>query len=273
MSIKGPGKEMQRRMAVMASLACLIGFSAVAVRLAWMQIYRFEYYNTRASSLQTRDTILQPKRGTIYDSNMTELAVSASTERVEIYPSQFVSKDNVNSLEKGLNIPVEQQQERVARLLSDVLGIEYETVLKKAQDTKKGGLSIAFGVEKEVADRLREEIKKAKNAYDEDTKRIRANDGAGSYSDEAFVYGSLIGFVDDYHRYYPMGAFASQAIGFMTESENPVGQWGIERQYEAELARLCRTYCAGSKLLWRRTSCGGRAVCTGTRWQLCCTHH
>ena len=36
MSIKGPGKEMQRRMAVMASLACLIGFSAVAVRLAWM---------------------------------------------------------------------------------------------------------------------------------------------------------------------------------------------------------------------------------------------
>ena len=236
MSIKGPGKEMQRRMAVMASLACLIGFSAVAVRLAWMQIYRFEYYNTRASSLQTRDTILQPKRGTIYDSNMTELAVSASTERVEIYPSQFVSKDNVNSLEKGLNIPVEQQQERVARLLSDVLGIEYETVLKKAQDTKKGGLSIAFGVEKEVADRLREEIKKAKNAYDEDTKRIRANDGAGSYSDEAFVYGSLIGFVDDYHRYYPMGAFASQAIGFMTESENPVGQWGIERQYEAELA-------------------------------------
>lgn len=236
MPMKGPGKEMQRRMAVMASLACLIGFSAVAVRLAWMQIYQFEYYNTKASSLQTRDTILQPKRGTIYDSNMTELAVSASTERVEIYPSQFVNKDNVNSLKKGLNIPVEEQQERVARLLSDVLGVDYETVLKKAQDTKKGGLSVAFGVEKEVADRLREEIKKAKKAYDEDTKRIRANDGVGSYSDEAFVYGSLIGFVDDYHRYYPMGAFASQAIGFMTESENPVGQWGIERQYESELA-------------------------------------
>lgn len=236
MPMKGPGKEMQRRMAVMASLACLIGFSAVAVRLAWMQIYQFEYYNTKASSLQTRDTILQPKRGTIYDSNMTELAVSASTERVEIYPSQFINKDNVNSLKKGLNIPVEEQQERVARLLSDVLGVDYETVLKKAQDTKKGGLSVAFGVEKEVADRLREEIKKAKKAYDEDTKRIRANDGVGSYSDEAFVYGSLIGFVDDYHRYYPMGAFASQAIGFMTESENPVGQWGIERQYESELA-------------------------------------
>ncbi|MBS5150525.1 MAG: penicillin-binding transpeptidase domain-containing protein [Butyricicoccus pullicaecorum] len=236
MPMKGPGKEMQRRMVVMASLACLIGFSAVAARLAWMQIYQFEYYNTKASSLQTRDTILQPKRGTIYDSNMTELAVSASTERVEIYPSQFVSKDNINSQKKGLNIPVEEQQERVARLLSDVLGVDYESVLKKAQDTKKGGLSVAFGVEKEVADRLREEIKKAKDAYDEDTKRIRANDGVGSYSDEAFVYGSLIGFVDDYHRYYPMGAFASQAIGFMTENENPVGQWGIERQYEAELA-------------------------------------
>lgn len=237
MPMKGPGKEMQRRMAVMAVLACLIGFSAVVVRLAWMQIYQFEYYNTKASSLQTRDTILQPKRGTIYDSKMTELAVSASTERVEIYPSQFVSKkDNVNSLKKGLNIPVKEQQERVARLLSDVLGVDYETVLKKAQDTKKGGLSVAFGVEKEVADQLREEIRKAKKVYDEDTKRIKNNNGVGSYSDDAFVYGSLIGFVKDYHRYYPMGAFAAQAIGFMTESENPVGQWGIERQYEAELA-------------------------------------
>ena len=105
---------------------------------------------------------MQPKRGTIYDSNMTELAVSASTERVEIYPSQFVSKDNVNSLEKGLNIPVEQQQERVARLLSDVLGIEYETVLKKAQDTKKGGLSIAFGVEKRLLTACVKKSKKPK---------------------------------------------------------------------------------------------------------------
>ncbi len=233
---KAPSMRMKRRMTVMAVLACVIGFSAVVVRLAWMQLYRFEYYNTKASSLQTRDTILQPKRGTIYDSNMTELAVSASTERVEIYPSQFVSKDNINSSPTGLNIPVEEQQERVARLLSDVLGIDYDSVLKKAQDTKKGGLSVAFGVEKEVADQLREEIKKAKDAYNEDRKRIQQNKGAGRYSKEAFVYGSLIGFVDDYHRYYPMGAFASQAIGFMTESENPEGQWGIERQYESELA-------------------------------------
>ena len=233
---KGPGKEMQRRMVVMAALACLIGFFTVVVRLSWMQIYQFEYYKTKASSLQTRDTILQPRRGTIYDRNRNELAVSASTERIEIYPSQFVNKDNVNSLKSGLNISVEEQQKRVARLLSDIVGVDYETTLKKAQDTKKGGLSIAFGVEKEVADRLRAEIKKAKEVYEQDRKRIGANKGVGSYSDEAFVYGGLIGFVADYHRYYPMGAFAAQAIGFMTESENPEGQWGIERQYEAELA-------------------------------------
>lgn len=234
MPIKGPGKEMQRRMAALAAVACTIGFSAVVVRLLWMQVYQYDYYNTKANSLQTRDTILQPKRGTIYDSNMTELAVSASTERVEIYPRQFESSDNTNS--KVLKIPVEEQQERVAQLLSEVLGVDYDTVLQKAQKTSQGGLSVAYGVEKEVADQLRAKISEAKTAYDEDTKRIEANDGQGTYSDEAFVYSGLIGFVDDYRRYYPMGSFASQVIGFMNESETPTGQSGIELQYESELA-------------------------------------
>lgn len=234
MPIKGPGKEMQRRMAALAAVACTIGFSAVVVRLLWMQVYQYDYYNTKANSLQTRDTILQPKRGTIYDSNMTELAVSASTERVEIYPRQFESSDNTNS--KVLKIPVEEQQERVAQLLSEVLGVDYDTVLQKAQKTSQGGLSVAYGVEKEVADQLRAKISEAKKAYDEDTKRIQANDGQGTYSDEAFIYSGLIGFVDDYRRYYPMGSFASQVIGFMNESEIPTGQSGIELQYESELA-------------------------------------
>ena len=34
MPIKGPGKEMQRRMAALAAVACTIGFSAVVVRSA-----------------------------------------------------------------------------------------------------------------------------------------------------------------------------------------------------------------------------------------------
>ena len=234
MPIKGPGKEMQRRMAALAAVACTIGFSAVVVRLLWMQVYQYDYYNTKANSLQTRDTILQPKRGTIYDSNMTELAASASTERVEIYPRQFESSDNTNT--KVLKISVEEQQERVAQLLSDVLGVDYDTVLQKAQKTSQGGLSVAYGVEKEVADQLRAKISEAKTAYDEDTKRIEANDGQGTYSDEAFVYSGLIGFVDDYRRYYPMGSFASQVIGWMNESETPTGKSGIELQYESELA-------------------------------------
>ena len=134
MSIKGPGKEMQRRMAVTGIVARSIGFSAVALRFgSGCKFIGFEYYNTRASSLQTRDTILQPKRGTIYDSRTTELAVSASTKRVEIYPVSSLSKDNVKLFGKGLNIPASKQQERVARLLSTVFGIEYETVQKSTR--------------------------------------------------------------------------------------------------------------------------------------------
>ena len=232
MPIKGPGKEMQRRMAVLAALACTVGFSAVVVRLLWMQVYQYDYYNTKANSLQTRDTILQPKRGTIYDTNMTELAVSASTERIEIYPAQFISGDNTNTEVLGLS--VEEQQQRVAQLLSDVLGVDYDTVLQKAQQTSQGGLSVAYGVEKEVADQLRNKIQEAKAAYDEDTKRIAAQ--GGSYSEDAFLYSSFTGFVEDYRRYYPLGWFASQVIGWMSQSETPTGKSGIELEYESELA-------------------------------------
>ena len=42
MPIKGPGKEMQRRMAALAAVACTIGFSAVVVRLLWMQVYQYD---------------------------------------------------------------------------------------------------------------------------------------------------------------------------------------------------------------------------------------
>ena len=102
--------------------------------------------------------------------------------------------------------------------------------------TDKHGLSIAFGVEKEVADQLRAKMTEAKKAYDEDTKRIRANDGQGTYSDEAFIYSGILGFIDDYRRYYPMGSFASQVIGWMSQSETPTGKSGIELEYESELA-------------------------------------
>lgn len=223
MPIKGPGGKMRSRLKWMAILCCTLGFLAVVVRLIWMQVYNYDYYNSWANKLQTRDTILTPKRGSILDANGTELAVSASTETVEVYPTNVYEKGNAN--EKVLGYSKEAQQERLAKMLSDNLNLDYDTVLSKVQDEAHGGLTIAKGIEKEVTDQIRAEVKAAREAYEMVKK-------TGVPNKDAFIYAGY-GFIADYHRYYPLRSFASQIIGQMSDGK---GSWGIEGQYEAELA-------------------------------------
>lgn len=228
MPIKGPNGRMRFRLKWLALTACTLGFLAVIVRLLWMQVYNYDYYNSWANTLQSRDTILTPKRGSILDSNGVELAVSASTELVEVYPKMVYDKD---TNDKILGYDKEEQQERLADLLSRHLEMDYAAVLAKVQDENYGGLTIAQGVEKEITDAIRAEVKAAREAYYAANKAIR-NGEAQSYPEEAFLYTGY-GFQPDYHRYYPLRSFASQLIGQMTDG---AGSWGIEAAYETELA-------------------------------------
>ena len=240
MPIKGPGGQMRTRLKWMAILACTLGFLAVIVRLFWMQVYHYDYYNSWANKLQTRDTILTPKRGSILDSNGVELAVSASTERIEVYP-KLVYDEDIN--DKVLGYSKEEQQERLAKLLSKYLDVSYETVLKQVQDENYGGLTVASGVEKEVTDQIRAEVQAAREAYYTQRAEIKKA-GGGRYTEEAYLYTGY-GFQSDYHRYYPLRSFASQVVGQL--NSEGVGSWGIEAQYESELAgSVGRVVRAGS---------------------------
>ena len=168
---------------VFTILVLLIG------RIGYIQIIQGRRLRYLAYEQQTLDRYINPKRGTIYDATGKNiLAVSSTVESVTVNPSNIDKKD----------------KEKVARVLSDIFELDYETVLKKV--SKRISIeTIAKRVDKEKTDKLRiwmqeNNIDKGIN-IDEDTK-----------------------------RYYPYGNVASQFIGFCG-SDNQ-GLDGIEARYD-----------------------------------------
>ena len=166
-------------------LICLVG------RLGYIQLVQGKELSELAYEQQTLDRSINPKRGTIYDTNGTALAVSSTVETVTVNPGN-IAKEN---------------KEKVAKKLSELFELDYDTVLKKV--SKRSSIeTIVKKVDKEKTDELRvwmqeNNISEGIN-IDEDTK-----------------------------RYYPYNTLASQIIGFCG-SDNQ-GLDGIEAKYEDEL--------------------------------------
>ncbi len=161
-------------------------------RIAWIQFVNGEELQAMAYNQQTSDRKINPKRGTIYDATgETVLAVSSSVETVSINPTTIKGED----------------KEKVAKALSEIFELDYETVLKKVK--KKTSIeTIIKKVDKEKTDELREWL-------------MENNIDHGINIDE------------DTKRYYPYGNLASQVIGFCG-SDNQ-GLDGIEARYDSIL--------------------------------------
>lgn len=209
--------SMRSRLIFLIIMCCGICVIALFVRLFWMQVISYDYYNTKANEFQTQDTIITPSRGTIYDANGNVLAISATTEQITINPQNVINDRNTSN-----GWDDEEQQEEMARMLSEILGLTYSEVLAKVERTDKMYQSISVGVEKDVADLIRAEI-----IYGTET-----NDN-GEYYSNRFQY-TGISFESDSRRYYPYGSFAAQAIGFLTSDGQ--GSSGLELEYDTLLS-------------------------------------
>ena len=132
------------------------------IRIGWIQFVQGAELQELAYKQQTLDRAINPSRGTIYDRNGVELAVSATVETVTVNP---------------MNIE-DENKEKVAKALSDIFELDYEKVLKKVK--KKSSIeTIVKKVEKDKSDELRiwmEENKITEGInIDEDTKRYYPN--------------------------------------------------------------------------------------------------
>ena len=128
------------------------------IRIGCIQFLQGVELQTLAYQQQTLDRAINPSRGTIYDRNGEELAVSATVETITVNPKNISSEN----------------KEKVARALADIFDLDYEKTLKKV---KKKSLieTIIKKVEKDKADELR--VWMEENNFveginiDEDTKR------------------------------------------------------------------------------------------------------
>ena len=77
-------------------LICLIG------RLGYIQLVQGKELSELAYEQQTLDRSINPKRGTIYDTNGTALAVSSTVETVTVNPGN-IAKENILSYTCRLN--------------------------------------------------------------------------------------------------------------------------------------------------------------------------
>ena len=130
---------MRWRLLLVALLLGVLCFAVVAAKIFYLQVIEFEEYQQRAISQQTRDKIIPAARGTIYDRNMKPLAISANVEMVTL---------------EAKKIDDEEQGLLIAEKLSEILDVEYESVLAKVE--AQGSYAVVKRqVEKEVADQVR----------------------------------------------------------------------------------------------------------------------
>ena len=214
-SIK-PNRQMRNRLFVLILLFAICGFLVVAGKLFYMQIIKYKFYASKAAENQTKDLIITPARGTIYDRNMTELAVSATTLEIDASPNIIKTKGlasvekkydakgkEIEATDEEKQAALKSYREQLALILAQYLEMDYTDVLGKIEkDTSYS--RIARRIEVDVADALMKEL---------DDKGL----SSGIYT------------TSDSKRYYRYGNFASQVIGFTNDDGE--GLYGIELQY------------------------------------------
>ena len=110
-----------------SAMICLIALILVfnLGSIASIMIFKGEEYSEIAADNQLSDTILDPIRGTIYDRNMTPLAVSTSAWILSVNPSEI--KRKFASRPEHL----EAFYEYLATNLSEILSIDKDETMEK----------------------------------------------------------------------------------------------------------------------------------------------
>ena len=90
--IRGMSKK---RLVLVLVLACTLFFCLI-LRTGYLQLIKGEWLSTKASEQQTREIPIEPKRGTIYDTNMKEVAVSVTKYTVWCKPVEVEDKNEVS---------------------------------------------------------------------------------------------------------------------------------------------------------------------------------
>ena len=113
---------------------------ALIFRLYFLQIKQSDKYRAGAFEQYTTEISISPKRGTIYDRNMTPLAVSATVETVFISPYEIDKKDEktiIDYLVEVLDVDRSMVTERMGRKQSKYQIIKKKVPLETTDEIRK----------------------------------------------------------------------------------------------------------------------------------------
>lgn len=209
-----------------------------------LMIVNNDEYEQAAVAQQLSTETLTANRGTIYDANGEKLVQSAAAWVIYLYPEQIK----------------EEQREELCTKLSEVLDMEYNTVLSRSQ-SNYNSVKLSVKADKEQKDELISFI--YRTCYVRQVKKTDEN-GKSYTEDEAYLedhpdlnlkkvdnyqYIKGISLATDTKRYYFNGTLASTVLGF-TNFDN-VGSAGVESYYNNVLKGV------DGKIIKAKNSVGG----------------
>ena len=208
-----PNRMMLRRTLFLLSVCGAAAFVVLAARLYYLQIVRHDELEARAIAQQVRETTVSAPRGTIYDAKGEVLAMSAGVDTIYLSPAEIAQ----NNEDAGA----------IAAGLAEILGLDYDAVYAKTQNTRSWYEVVARKAEEDVATAVRE------------------------FKEEGGYTG--IKLEADTKRYYPNGSLAAHVIGFVGTDNTGLG--GIEAKYDKVLSGtngyvMRSTTAAGTDMLY-----------------------
>ena len=186
------------------AIIIILGFGATIFGMGYSQLYKGDFFKTKAETQQLSDTAITAQRGIIYDANMSVLAQSASAWKISLNATAFAESPA-------------KAQEQVYSVLINTLGVTREYLENKASYKQYNSVSIKTKVEKEAKDKLEAFVKGT---------FIDKNNNEQSF-------GSVVMIDEDVKRYYPYSTLASQILGFTGTDNN--GLSGLESYYNSTL--------------------------------------
>ena len=131
---------------------CILAMGLLVVRVFYIINVDGTELQKKALQQQTRDRLIPPQRGTIYDTNMVPIATTETVASISAVPNQVKDKEGT------------------AKILSEELGLEYDYVYDKLNENV-ALVRIKTKVDKETAEEIRA-MGLAGVVVDEDVKRV-----------------------------------------------------------------------------------------------------
>lgn len=184
----------KKRLTLAFGVFCIV-IVLLGIRMGYLQIVKGDDLKKKAIAQQTKDELVESKRGEIVDCKGNKLAVSTIKYSVWVRPSSVIGKETDPEKQN-------KKLESTARELSGIIHKDQDDLLKEMKK-KIPLVKVAKYQSGEVVDKIRES----------------SLDG--------------VSITEETKRAYPLDNFASQLLGSVTDDNN--GLSGLEQYYNKEL--------------------------------------